>query len=93
MKEQLERGDILLFDTREAEKFAEGTIAGAVSFPVDSTLAEREALLADVPRQMPIILFCSSNRCLYADDIARFLRYNGYENVAIYREGMAGGER
>jgi len=89
-KERLKQGKALFFDTREAEKFAEGTIDGAVSFPINSTLTEREILLADVPQQIPIILFCSSNRCLYADDIAQFLRHNGYENVAIYREGIVG---
>ena len=91
-KSLLEQGGVLLFDTRPAEKFAEGTIPGAVNFPVDSTLESRETLLADVPRQTPIILFCKSNRCPYADDIARFLRHNGFENVAIYREGVAGWE-
>jgi rhodanese-related sulfurtransferase len=88
-KERLKSGEVLLFDTRPAEKFAEGTIPGAVNFPMNSTLPERETLLADVPRSMPVILFCKTNRCPYADDIARFLRFNGYENVAIYRDGYS----
>ena len=37
-KEQLRSGDVLLFDTREAEKFAAGTIPGAVNFPVNAPL-------------------------------------------------------
>jgi len=69
--------------------FMEGTIPGTVNFSVDTTLEERKTLLADVPRQAPIILFCKSNRCSYADDIARFLRHNGFENMVIYRDGFS----
>ena len=87
-RQRMANGPVLLLDTRTADKFAEGTIPGAVNFPVDASPEERETLLADVPREMPIILFCKSNRCPYAESIANFLRHNGYENLAIFRDGF-----
>ncbi|MFN7210397.1 MAG: rhodanese-like domain-containing protein [Aggregatilineales bacterium] len=65
----------LLLDVRTVGEFQSGHLAGAVNIPVEQ-LAQR---LAEVPRDLPIVLYCrSGNRSAAA---ARLLRSAGYESV------------
>lgn len=80
-------GETLLIDSRRRVDFEHGTLPGAINIPVDSSLAERGAGLADVSVGQSIIVFCHSSRCGYADEIAQFLLFNGYQDVRIFRDG------
>jgi phage shock protein E len=65
----------LLLDVRTPEEFADGHIAGAVNIP----LAELGNQLSQVPRDIPVIVYCrSGNRSAQA---ATLLRDSGYTNV------------
>jgi phage shock protein E len=65
----------LLIDVRTPEEFAEGHIAGAVNISLQ-TLTER---LNEVPRTLPVILYCrSGNRSNQAQQL---LEQAGYTNV------------
>ncbi len=65
----------LLLDVRTVGEFQSGHLAGAANIPVEQ-LAQR---LAEVPRDLPIVLYCrSGNRSAAA---ARLLRSVGYESV------------
>ncbi len=77
----------LVLDARHVIDFRRGALPGARSMPVESTLSERQQVLADVPRDKRIIVYCQSATCGYADEVARFLAFNGYTNVAVYRDG------
>jgi phage shock protein E len=65
----------LLLDVRTPEEFADGHIAGAVNIP----LAELGNQLSQVPRDIPVIVYCrSGSRSAQA---ATLLRDSGYTNV------------
>lgn len=77
----------VVIDARRAPDFQAGAIPGAISVPVDSTLSQRQEALKRVSRSCPIVVYCQSDGCRYADEVAAFLKLNGYSDVSIYRGG------
>jgi rhodanese-related sulfurtransferase len=77
----------LIFDTRYTHDFKHGTIPGAKNMSINSTLSERQQLLAGIDKKHRIVVFCQSVGCGYADEIAQFLKFNGFLNVVLYRGG------
>jgi len=78
---------IPLFDARFFRDYSRGTIPGAKSLPINSSLSERQEILGSTPKSQRLVVFCQSSGCGYADEIAQFLKFNGYENTVIYRGG------
>jgi rhodanese-related sulfurtransferase len=87
MKQFVERGDRLIVDARYARAFQLGAIPDAVNIPVDSTLAQRQRVLRGVAPDSPIVVYCQSPGCQYADEVAEFLKFNGYSNISLYPGG------
>lgn len=87
IKAILDEGECLVVDARRAVDFRRGAIPGAISIPVNSSLSQRQQALRGVSRSTPIVVYCQSAGCRYADEVARFLKFNGYSNVALYRGG------
>jgi len=67
------RQQVVVLDTRPAEEFAAGHIAGAISVPVDD-LRRR---LRDLPRSKKYVAYCRGPYCVYADRAVEILRSNG----------------
>ena len=87
MKQIVERSDVVIFDTRYRRDFNRGAIPHAVNLPIDSSLAERKDALRGVDKSTKIVLYCQSSGCGFADEIASFLKFNGYRNVSLFRGG------
>ena len=87
MELAVEDGTIPLFDARYVRDYKRGTIPGAKSISINSDLTERREVLGSIPKARRIVVFCQSSGCGYADEVAQFLKFNGYENVVIYRGG------
>jgi rhodanese-related sulfurtransferase len=85
--EEIKNGDPLVLDARSASDYRHGSIPGAKSMSIYASLPERQTLLLGVQKSRRIIVYCQSTNCHYADQIALFLKFNGYENLAIYRQG------
>jgi len=83
-----DRQGVVLVDARRATSFKNGSIRNAINVPVDSSLAHREEVLAKINRNEEIVVFCQSENCEYSDKIARFLKFNGFKKVQIYRNGI-----
>ena len=63
-----ERDKVVLIDVRTEEEFSFGTLPGAVNMPLDD-LRNR---LQDIPRSVPVVLFCAVGSWLFgAADIVR----------------------
>jgi len=67
------RGDVIVLDTRPANEYAAGHIAGAISVPVDE-LTKR---LRRLPKQKEYVAYCRGPYCVYADRAVELLRRNG----------------
>jgi rhodanese-related sulfurtransferase len=87
MERAVEEKTIPLYDARYVRDYNLGTIPGAKSLSINSDLSERQAILGSASKSQRIIVFCQSSGCGYADEVAQFLKFNGYENVVIYRGG------
>jgi rhodanese-related sulfurtransferase len=78
MHELLERarsGKVVILDTRPADEYAAGHIAGALSVPVDQ-LQER---LKKLPKAKAYVAYCRGPYCVYADRAVAMLRKSGRE--------------
>ena len=65
--------DIVILDTRPANEYAAGHIAGAVSVPVDQLQRQLKAL----PRNKDYVAYCRGPYCVYADRAVELLRASG----------------
>lgn len=70
-----ERDKVMLIDVRTEEEFSFGTLPGAVNMPLDD-LRNR---LQDIPRSVPVVLFCAVGLRGYLAQ--RILLGAGYDNV------------
>ena len=66
-------GDVVILDTRPANEFAAGHIAGAISVPMEQ-LQQR---LRQLPRSKEYVAYCRGPYCIYADRAVEFLRAKG----------------
>jgi rhodanese-related sulfurtransferase len=86
-EKEITEGKPLVLDARRVIDYQRGALPGAKSMSLYSTLPERQDVLTGVPKSQRIIVYCQSSRCGYADEVAKFLKFNGHENLAIYRDG------
>lgn len=76
MEELVERassGNVVIIDTRPANEYAAGHIAGAISVPIDE-LQER---LKQLPKSKEYVAYCRGPYCAYADRAVELLRSHG----------------
>lgn len=66
-------GNVVIVDTRPANEYAAGHIAGAISVPIDE-LQER---LKQLPKSKEYVAYCRGPYCAYADRAVELLRANG----------------
>jgi rhodanese-related sulfurtransferase len=80
---------VTFIDARFPEAYDHGHLPGAVNLPVYANLAERSEVLAAVPRQDRVVVYCQSDSCPWGRIIASDLALRGYSNVAVYSGGWA----
>ena len=64
---------IVILDTRPANEYAAGHIAGAISVPIES-LRRR---LKDLPKSKQYVAYCRGPYCVYADQAVEALAKSG----------------
>jgi len=76
MKDLLARarsGKVVIIDTRPANEYAAGHIAGAISVPVD----DLQRRLRKLPKTKEYVAYCRGPYCVYADRAVEALRASG----------------
>jgi rhodanese-related sulfurtransferase/DNA-binding transcriptional ArsR family regulator len=76
MKELLRRArahTVVILDTRPAEEYLAGHIAGAISLPV----ADLQRRLRQLPKNREYVAYCRGPYCVYADEAVALLRSGG----------------
>jgi DNA-binding transcriptional ArsR family regulator len=71
--ERLHSGKVVVLDTRPANEYAAGHIAGAISVPVDKL----QARLGKLPKHREYVAYCRGPYCIYADAAVEILRKSG----------------
>jgi rhodanese-related sulfurtransferase/DNA-binding transcriptional ArsR family regulator len=64
---------VVILDTRPAEEYLAGHIAGAISVPV----ADLQRRLRQLPKNKKYVAYCRGPYCVYADDAVALLRSRG----------------
>jgi rhodanese-related sulfurtransferase/predicted double-glycine peptidase len=77
-----------IIDARFAEDYHFSAMPNAINIPVHSALEHRQKALRGIALRQPIVVYCQSSSCDFSDEIAKFLKFNGFTNVAIYRGGF-----
>ncbi len=86
-----DQGEALFIDSREPIEFACGTIPGSINIPFDYLPAENLEEYFDttlgVPKDHPIIIFCSGEECDLSLHLARNLQAFGYTGTSVFFGG------
>jgi len=67
-------GEVLVLDVRPEEEFAAGHLPHARSLPID----ELRKRLAELPKDVPVVVYCRGPFCLMAKDAVELLLKKGY---------------
>lgn len=82
-------GDAVFVDARYAEDYAAGHIPGAVNVPLGLFEDEIEAILGEYGREAKYVIYCSSETCPLASELALALGFMEYADVQVFPGGMA----
>lgn len=74
LREEIEKGSCFI-DVRPPDGYANGHLKGAINIP----LGQLRSRLAEVPRNVPVFLYCQTTRSAY--NALRILQGNGYTNA------------
>jgi rhodanese-related sulfurtransferase len=72
-KALVEQGGAVLVDARDARAFAAGHIPGAISLPMNFSVAQIEAFKAKYPKEKTVIVYCASSQCAISRALAQLL--------------------
>ena len=73
LKRARSQSDVVILDTRPANEYAAGHIAGALSVPVE----ELRRRLRELPKNRKYVAYCRGPYCVYADEAVKLLQANG----------------
>jgi len=85
--ERLLGSNTVFIDARLARDFNSGHIEGAISVPVDANDTERYKATAGIAKDAPIVIYCQSAGCKFAEKVTIKLKSDGFRNISIFRGG------
>ncbi|QVL34745.1 hypothetical protein KIH39_12795 [Telmatocola sphagniphila] len=80
--------NVALIDARPSDIYRRKTIPGALNLPINTGYLGMKEILHQISPDKTVIVFCQSENCLWADEIAGLFVPQGYKHVLIYRGGM-----
>jgi rhodanese-related sulfurtransferase len=86
--ERMQRASSALFvDARREADFARGHLKNALNIPPDTSTRRCGQLMASIPKEQLIVIYCQSSGCPYTKYVAKTIWANGYRNLAIFKGG------
>ncbi|MBI3866836.1 MAG: hypothetical protein HY290_33570 [Planctomycetia bacterium] len=82
--------DVVIIDARHPDSYHKSHVPGAINIPVSVSHNMLREALGRIAPDNRVIVYCQSERCSWADVIARQFAEHGYKRVAIYRAGFNG---
>lgn len=79
--------DTVFIDARRTRDFKTGHLEGAINVPVDANDIERQEIMAHIPKDAHIVIYCQSNKCPYAEKTMIKLMTDGFSNISIFKGG------
>lgn len=81
-------GNCAVVDARIARNYATFHLPGALSIPIDSSYLSLNYKASMIDRHKPVIIYCQSESCHWAGDIAAQLAMRGVTNIYWYHGGV-----
>jgi rhodanese-related sulfurtransferase len=82
-------GHSVYVDARPSDSYNALKIPDSINIPVNAGLLQWHEITANYSRDKPMICFCLSKTCGWADAVANQLHHLGFRDVSIYRGGIA----
>lgn len=79
-----------LIDCRMPADYHAETFGNAINLPINARFAAFRRITASLPAEKPVIVFCQSTQCDWADTVATKLSASGFRDVSVYRPGFVG---
>lgn len=84
-----DEGECLFLDARTPEEFElDGRIPGAINWPADRYDEYRRQLIDTIPRDRPLVVYCSNISCTDSSFLASSLRNEGFTEIYWFATGM-----
>jgi rhodanese-related sulfurtransferase len=80
-------GGAIVVDARMTSDYDRGHLAGAISIPVDANEAMWKKATASLPSGKPVVVYCQSAGCKFAESVSLQLMREGFKDISIYRGG------
>ncbi len=77
----------LYLDARPKDTYDQGHIKGALNLPLEDLDDRYTDVVAHIPTDKLIITYCEGITCDLSEELARFLREDGFENVKVLADG------
>lgn len=87
VQELLDDRSATLIDARLEYQYRAGHIPGATNIPALLGIPALLEALAAIPKDRPIVVYCSNRNCNWSDMIANHFVQRGFRRVLIYRDG------
>lgn len=85
--------DAVVLDARLTRDYEHGHLEGAISLPIDTNDAVWEATVRTIPRGRPIVAYCQSAGCKYAEKVSLKLLDEGFDDIVIFKGGWVEWEK
>jgi rhodanese-related sulfurtransferase len=79
--------ETVFVDARIKRDYKSGHFEGAISVPVDCNDRQREEAMGEVAKEVPIVVYCQSAGCKFAEKVAIKLMEDGFSNVSVFKGG------
>jgi|GEM_PF-7113255 len=85
-----EKRPFVLVDARPVPYCQIHTLPGARLAGIELHLDEMRLRLRDVGKYTPIVVYCQSNQCQWAELVAKRIRATGFQNTSVFVPGVNG---
>jgi rhodanese-related sulfurtransferase len=79
---------VVFIDARTPAQFAAARIPGAVNIPITGSHRRNRQLLAAVPRDTHVVVYCNSESCAWGEALAKSTLFNDFAAVSVLEGGM-----
>lgn len=87
VKELFDRGEGYILDARDIATFATGHLKGARSFPLGEFEARLPEFRKQVPKTMPLVIYCNGYGCHDSMELGKRLIAAGYWEIFVFEGG------
>lgn len=85
---RLHQDGAVFVDARDQGPYQIAHVPGAINIPPGMYMDEMENKLQDVSKDETIVVYCSSETCPLAEQVAQALQLMGYGDVRVFEQGF-----